>query len=116
MKGDLVRRYVGFVERVLREHRLEPLVTLTSLSERCFDSSVPLLFDRRSPAETEAAERCYRALLEEGRTLGFLPYRVGLQGMEWLTSVPSTYWDVVAALKERLDPAGILAPGRYTRG
>jgi FAD/FMN-containing dehydrogenase len=116
MKTDLVEAYVRFVTRVMREHRLEPLITLTSLSERCFDSSVPLLFDRRSPSETEAAQRCYRALLDEGRKLGFLPYRVALQGMEWLTSVPSTYWDVVAALKEQLDPAGILAPGRYTRG
>jgi FAD/FMN-containing dehydrogenase len=115
MKSELVQRYVAFVTRVMREHRLEPLITLTTLSERCFDSSVPLLFDRRSSSETEAAQRCYRALLDEGRKLGFLPYRVALQGMEWLTSVPSTYWDVVAALKERLDPAGILAPGRYTR-
>jgi FAD/FMN-containing dehydrogenase len=115
MKGELVRRCVELVTRVMREHRLEPLITLTSVSERCFDSSVPLLFDRRSPAETDAAERCYRTLLEEGRKLGFLPYRVALQGMEWLTNVPSTYWDVVAALKDRLDPSGILAPGRYTR-
>ena len=32
--------------RHLRRHRIEPLITLTSLSDRCFDSSVPLLFDR----------------------------------------------------------------------
>ena len=67
MTPDIVRTYVEFVTRVMRAHRIEPLVTLTSLSERCFDSSVPLLFDRASPAETEAAQRCYGALLEEGR-------------------------------------------------
>jgi FAD/FMN-containing dehydrogenase len=116
MKPETVRTYVEFVTRVMRAHRIEPLVTLTSLSERCFDSSVPLLFDRESPTETEAAQRCYEALLEEGRTLGFLPYRVAIQGMDWLTRGPSTYWDVVAELKAALDPAGILAPGRYTRG
>lgn len=116
MKPDTVRTYVEFVTRVMRAHRLEPLVTLTSLSERCFDSTVPLLFDRQSADETERAQRCYQALLDEGRSLGFLPYRVGIQAMDWLTRGPSTYWDVVAALKAALDPDGIIAPGRYTRG
>ena len=43
----------------LRAASLEPLITLTSLSNRCFFSSVPLLFDR---AREEAIERARRML------------------------------------------------------
>jgi len=113
MKSGVVRRYVDFVTSTMRAHRLEPLVTLTSLSERCFDSSVPLLFDRSSQAETDRARACYFALLEEGAQQGFMPYRVGIDAMEWLTSKPGTFWELVAELKSAIDPQGIVAPGRY---
>jgi hypothetical protein len=113
MKADIVRRYVDFLTTTMRAHRLEPLLTLTSLSERCFDSSVPLLFDRSSRAETDRARACYFTLLEEGSKQGFMPYRVGIDAMEWLTSKPGAFWHLVAALKTAIDPHGILAPGRY---
>jgi len=115
MRPDTVRRYVDFVVATLRRHGVEPLVTLTSLSERCFDSSVPLLFDRSSASATERAQRCYLELLESGRRLGFVPYRVHVDGMPWLTGHASAHWELAARLKSALDPQGILSPGRYGR-
>ena len=115
MKPGVVRRYVEFVTRTMREHRLEPLVTLTSLSERCFDSTVPLLFDRGSAAETARARACYMALLERGKGEGFMPYRIGIDAMAWLTSQPGTFWELVSQIKGVIDPQGIMAPGRYAR-
>ena len=49
----------------------EPLITLTSLSDRCFDSSVPLLFDGRSSADNERAQRCFDMLFDEGSDIPF---------------------------------------------
>ena len=87
MSPQRVRRYVEFVTPVMRAHRFEPLITLTSISERCFDSTVPLLFDRsRSRPSVERAQRCAGELLEAGRKEGFVPYRLGLGGMGWLES------------------------------
>ncbi|MCX7893853.1 MAG: hypothetical protein N2544_15985, partial [Burkholderiales bacterium] len=115
MRPDTVRDYVEFVTGVMRAHRLEPLVTLTSLSERCFDSSVPLLFDPSSPGEAERARACSVTLLEEGRKRGFVPYRVGIDAMGWLTSRPCTFWELVGEIKRCIDPAALIAPGRYAR-
>lgn len=115
MSPEIVRRYLDFLLATMRKHGLEPLVTLTSLSERCFDSSVPLVFDRRSEAATQRARACYEELLELGRQLGFVPYRVDLEAMPWLTGFPSIHWDVTERLKAALDPYGITAPGRYSR-
>jgi FAD/FMN-containing dehydrogenase len=115
MRPEAVRQYLDFLVPTLRKYALEPLVTLTSLSERCFDSSVPLLFDRASESATRRTQACFMELLEAGRRLGFLPYRVHVDAMSWLTAQPSAHWDLTEKLKRALDPHGIIAPGRYSR-
>jgi 4-cresol dehydrogenase (hydroxylating) flavoprotein subunit len=113
MTASRVRRYVDMVGDVCANHRIEPLITLTTLSDRCFDSSVPLLFDRDDPSQTARAQSCYRSLLEAGQKEGFLPYRLGIGSMSWMTASDAPCWEMVAAIKLALDPAGIIAPGRY---
>jgi 4-cresol dehydrogenase (hydroxylating) len=115
MKPDRVRRYVELVGEICSAYGIEPLITLTSLSERCFDSSVPVLFDRQDEGQTARAQSCYRALFEAGRREGFLPYRMSSHAMDWITRSDAPFWDVVGALKSAIDPDGIVAPGRYAR-
>jgi len=114
MKGARVRRYIDLVTRLLPQHGVEPLITLTSLSDRCFSSTVPILFDADSGPATASAQRCYAALLDAGRGEGFLPYRVGVQTMEWLMRHGGDHWKLVARLKAAVDPLGIVSPGRYS--
>lgn len=113
MQPKRARVYVDMVERICMAHRIEPLITLTSLSDRCFDSSVPLLFRRDDPAETASAQACYRALLEAGRQEGFVPYRMAVDAMDWMIRPQTPFWDIVGKIKYALDPNGIIAPGRY---
>jgi len=115
MRPQTVRRYIDFLVPTMRRHSLEPLVTLTSLSERCFDSTVPLLFDRSSAAATERAQACYRELLESGQRLGFVPYRIHVDAMGWLTGQPSEHWELAERIGRAVDPQGIISPGRYSR-
>ncbi len=113
MRAERVQAYVAMVDKVMREHGLEPLITLTSLSERCFDSTIPLLFDLDDAGSTANAQACRRALLEAGRAQGFLPYRVGIDTMDWLVRDDATCWQMVRDIKQALDPGHIIAPGRY---
>jgi 4-cresol dehydrogenase (hydroxylating) flavoprotein subunit len=115
MKPVRVRRCVELVAETCASHGVEPLITLTSLSDRCFDSSVPVLFDRRDANQTARAQSCYRALLDAGRREGFLPYRMSAHAMDWMTGSDAPFWDTVAAIKAAIDPGGIIAPGRYAR-
>ena len=92
-------------------HGCEPLITLSSLSERCFGSSIPILFDKASDAE--AARTCHLELLEEGRKAGFFLYRVSTDAMDWLMQQAPEQWNLVASLKRALDPDNLIAPGRY---
>ena len=113
MRPERVRAYVGMVERICTDHKTEPLITLTSLSDRCFDSSVPILFRRDQDDDLVRAQACYRALLDAGRAEGFLPYRMSIDAMDWAIQPETPFWELVGKIKSAFDPNGIIAPGRY---
>jgi 4-cresol dehydrogenase (hydroxylating) len=113
MKPASVTRYVELVGGICESYGIEPLITLTSLSDRCFDSSVPLLFDRRDADEARRARSCYNALFEAGKREGFIPYRAAIHAMDHVIRRGTPFWDMVAAIKSAVDPEEIIAPGRY---
>ena len=104
---------VGLVRRTCAAHRFDPLITLTSLSDRVFDCTIPLLFDRATEAEEARAVACWEELFERGRTRGFVPYRVGSSQMAHIVDRERPFWRLAAALKAAVDPGGIVSPGRY---
>jgi FAD/FMN-containing dehydrogenase len=113
MKPETVRRYVDTVRAVCARNAIEPLITLTTLSERCIDSTVPILFDRASAEDAGRAHACYAELLEAGRACDCFPYRFGIDHMASVVDPGAPAWQLVAALKAALDPRHVLAPGRY---
>lgn len=113
MRGADARRYVEMVTRVTREHGLEPLLTFTSISDRLFDSTVPLLFDQDEPGAAERTRACYDALVDAGHALGVFPYRVAVDTMARLNERMPHAAAFNARVRAALDPDGIIAPGRY---
>ncbi|MCM2338609.1 MAG: FAD-binding oxidoreductase, partial [Lysobacter sp.] len=83
MDPQSVREFVRFTTTALGAHRLEPLITLTSVNNRCFDSTVPLLFDPQVPSEVERVRQAHEQLLASALAHGFAPYRVGNVSMDW---------------------------------
>ncbi len=114
MKPELVRTYVDFVEAVCQKHHIEPLITLTGFSDRCFDSTIPIIFDPKNPKEVSQAKDCLEELFTKGRELGFYPYRVNIDMMKDLVNPSQPFWAMQKALKNAIDPKGIIAPGRYS--
>lgn len=112
MRGKDARRFVDMVERICPAYGINPLVTLTTINDRCFDSTVPLLFDRNDPAATERAAACYQALLNAGQQEGFLPYRLNIDAMGLMEN-NSVFSTLSSQLKSALDPHHLLSPGRY---
>lgn len=108
-----IRQYTETVKRVCKANKIEPLITMTTLSEKCVDSSVPILFDRTNSEECSNAKKCYLELFEECSKLGFLPYRMGVDNMYLATENKTSFWNLVSKLKDAIDPSNILSPGRY---
>lgn len=112
MKAECVRDYVSLVNDVCPRFGIDPLVTLTTVSEQCFDSTVPILFDRKR--QSEQANACYHALFDACRKRGYLPYRMNVDSMRLYTDdTQSNYWKLVKTLKQAVDPDNLIAPGRY---
>jgi hypothetical protein len=113
MRGQTVRDYVTMVHRVTALHGMEPLITLTSVSERLFDSTIPILFDRNSASQKEQAKQCWQALFEQALALGCAPYRVGADGWPMLAPKLAQSAEFNRRLKRTLDPQQLISPQRY---
>lgn len=113
MRPAGVRDYVEMVRKLSLEHHIEPLITLTSISDKLFDSTVPLLFDRTNPHALRSAWACYHAMVEAGHDLGCFPYRLGVGAMRHAASTSTSAGALHGRLRATLDPHDILAPGRY---
>jgi len=113
LRADRARDYVAMVEDACFQYGIEPLITLTTLSPRCFDSTVPLLFDPSEAGAADRARQCQATLLARGREQGFLPYRMDIRAMRDVVDRDLPFWSLVGRLKRAVDPNGIMAPGRY---
>ncbi|MEL6535649.1 MAG: FAD-binding oxidoreductase [Bacteroidota bacterium] len=83
-------------------------VGATLLDPICFRYALSLVYPR-SETNDALALQLHDRLLDSLKTAGFPPYRLGIQSMEHHVAQP---WEIL--LKETFDPAGILAPGRYS--
>ena len=113
MVPSCVQATVDMVRAVSARNDVEPLITLTSLNDRLFDCTVPILYRADQPGRAEAAQRCYFEMVEAGSRLGIYPYRLAAFGMNLMPSPDNGNESLHQRLRNCLDPNDILAPGRY---
>ena len=113
MRARTVRAWVDFATRTMRAHRIEPLITLTSVSERLFDSTVPILFDRSDAQGARDAAACHDALMAGMREIGGFPYRAAAHVNAAIAAATPDAVAFQERLLDGLDPARVLSPGRY---
>jgi len=112
---DDVSAFRRIIEPIVAQHGFEACITLTAVSQRCFDCTLPLLFNRDDPDEVQRAQACHDALLQACLQHGYVPYRLGLQSMQTaMMPADDVFWRVVTRVKDALDPQGVLAPGHYS--
>lgn len=114
MRGQDLLHVHALAEPIFREHGFDLFVTFSMISERALGGVLTVAYDKEDPAEAERALVCYRQLFATMMAAGYVPYRVGLQSMAALDNGDDSYWRMVGRIKAALDPAGIIAPGRYS--
>jgi len=87
--------------------------TFSMVNERTLGGVLTVAYDKDDPEETARARACHDEVFASMFEAGYIPYRVGNHAMGRLDPQGDSYWRTVGALKAALDPAGILAPGRY---
>jgi len=110
-----VRRMAALVEQVFAKHPFEPAMSMTLRTERAIDNIISITYDRDRPGEDARAMTCHDELIGTLMDAGFYPYRLGVHSMEHAaTRRDGAARALMRQLKASLDPAGILAPGRYS--
>ena len=112
--ADEVERYRKVMSQCLIENGFDPLLAVTSRSSRTLSGTIPLLFDRKNPADVARAKTCYRALVKTGLENGWPPYRLGIDYMDMIACpADSPSAQVQHLLKNALDENAVIASGRY---
>ncbi|MDJ1131412.1 FAD-binding oxidoreductase [Streptomyces iconiensis] len=113
LNGRHVAAAVDAVERVTQAHGFEANIGLNSVSERAVVATTALAYDRSVPGEDARAMRCDDELERQLNELGYPPYRMSTRSMEAPPLGDDDLPAVLGRLKHAMDPAGVLAPGRY---
>ena len=111
-RGRDVMAVTDLATTLILSHGFEPQISISLASERMAIGIITISYDRELEGEDERAAACYRALTKELLARGYPPYRLNVSSMGLLDDGPS-YARMVHALKQALDPNGIMAPGRY---
>jgi 4-cresol dehydrogenase (hydroxylating) len=114
MRGEDLLRVHALAVPIFRTHGFDLFVTFSMINERALGGVLTVAYDAEDPAEVERARLCYRQVFETMMEAGYIPYRVGLQSMADLDNGDDGYWRMVGRIKAALDPADVIAPGRYS--
>jgi 4-cresol dehydrogenase (hydroxylating) len=113
MDSGQVLEALRCVDEVCDRHGIVPAVTLNPIDADGLESVVNIYFDRADEAARDRAHRCNDDLHRTLHARGFRFYRVDIENMKHVMNRESPYWKTVQRLKAALDPANIIAPGRY---
>jgi len=113
MNANAINNFAKFVRTTTIEFGIEPFITFTNLRHDCIDSTVPIVFDKKSPESLRLAVECLDKLVSEGLSLGYVPYRINTNQQQTILDKNSPYWRTVDKIKEALDPNRILNGTRY---
>ncbi len=116
MLGALAQTCAAECRAVAADHRIDYMASFVC-GPRFARGVHAILFNRDDPAETARADACYRGMSEVFRSRGISVGRAptSYQAFHQAQRQP-TVARATQAIKQALDPKGIIAPGRYGIG
>ena len=81
-KPECVESYIKFIRMASERFNTNPIITLTTVDDLCFDSTIPIIFNKDNKKDKDRAWAYYNFLLEEGAKRGFFPYRLNIESQK----------------------------------
>ena len=95
------------------EFGLDYWVAVLVLNPRAVTCLMNILYDKEDPDESRRAAALYDALLDDMQAAGYQQYRAGLLAWDRLYAGAPALQALNQRIKIALDPANVVAPGRY---
>jgi 4-cresol dehydrogenase (hydroxylating) len=116
LAGAEVEGYLADCRRRFAAHGFDFYVALLLMNPRAVIALMAILHDREAEGQAERARTLHDELVSAMQAAGYAPYRAGLLTWPRLWQGTAGLGALNARLKTALDPAGVLAPGRYGIG
>lgn len=113
LRGEDMLAVHALAQASFDKYGFDLFATFSMVNERTLGGVLTVAYDKDDPEEAARARACHDEVFASMFEAGYIPYRVGNHAMGRLDPQGDSYWRTVGALKAALDPAGILAPGRY---
>jgi len=110
--GEHVAMVRAAVTEILYAAGFEPMISFSLMNGRAIACVISISYDRAAPGEDRRAMSCYENLVARVNAMGYHSYRLGIQSMAEM-DMPESYGALIRTIKDAVDPAGILSPGRY---
>jgi len=111
--GHTVHAVMQETEAHFARFGFEVYITVNLMDNKAMECVVSLAFPRNDPERRQAAHECIQSMEQYYMASGYPPYRLGIDSMHQVLARDS-FWETAAALKQVLDPNGIIAPGHYS--
>lgn len=111
--GEHVMAALALTKRIFDRHEFDFFVEVIVESPRAVIVLVGVFYDRHDAADAARALRWYDEAREAYTQAGYPPYRATLLSTGTALDANPTGRDVVRAIKQAVDPANLIAPGRY---
>ena len=108
-RGEDLKITIPIIESLCAQHQFEPNLALLGTEPRTLKLLLALIYDKADPDLDKQAQDCHDAILKKLISLGYPPYRLGLQSA-WASPKNKLYEQI----KNLLDPDHILSPGHYS--
>ncbi|RKU29826.1 FAD-linked oxidase [Candidatus Poribacteria bacterium] len=111
--GAAVDDSLKIVTETMAFFNFEPIISILCPSIRVVYIIASIIYDRQRQGQDKAAMTCHNLMIQRLTSEGFIPHRLGIQAMNALPDSIDDYVNLLKDLKNTMDPADILAPGRY---
>lgn len=113
MDGRFAESVVKEMVAIAAAHQHALYVTVNVETPTSLVAVTNLLFDKGDPEQVERAHRCKQALQQAIHARGLEIYRCHSQDMAGVVDAADPHWQLLRSFKQVLDPADVVAPGRY---
>lgn len=116
LTGEHTERVLGLCRPLFDRHGLDFAMSFILVNPRSMVMLMEIAYDREDADETRRAAALYEDLCEATIAAGYQQYRTGVTYMDRILAESPDFARLAATLKVALDPANVLAPGRYGVG
>ncbi len=111
--GPDIEKATQILDSIEADFGIIPAATLNPLNDLYLESVINIYFDRTDASAVALAHKANNEMIRRFYDSGFRFYRFDVKTMHDYIDPQNPHWQLVAKLKNALDPNRIFSPGRY---